>query len=377
MVSLQLREGVGAWSAEQWAALEAGGNLFTAWRWLQALEQAGCVGEASGWLPLPLSLELDGELRALAPAYLKRHPRGEYVFDWAWAEAYARAGLDYYPKLVVASPFSPVSGRRLLGDAAAWPQLIAGLEQVVMEHGLSSAHVLFPSDEEARALEQAGWLLREGVQFHWRNRGYADFDAFLATLSRDKRKKIRQERRKVAEAGIGVRVLRGEAIVAEDWAFFYRCYRQTYLERRSAPYLNPAFFALLAERLGPHCLMFVAERDGAPLAASLCLVQNGVLYGRYWGALADIPCLHFELCYYQGLEYAIRAGLHCFEGGAQGEHKLARGFEPERTWSAHYIADPRFRGAIAGWLRREREGVDEYVDTLFSHSAYKTLAPDE
>ncbi|WP_053077307.1 GNAT family N-acetyltransferase [Chromobacterium sp. LK11] len=377
MESLQLHEGVGAWSAEQWAGLEEGGNLFTGWRWLQALEQAGCVGEASGWLPLPLGLERSDGLRGLAPAYLKRHSRGEYVFDWAWAEAYARAGLHYYPKLVVASPFSPVSGRRLLGDAAAWPQLIAGLEQVVEEHGLSSAHVLFPSDAEARSLGEAGWLLREGVQFHWRNRGYVDFDAFLATLSRDKRKKIRQERRKVAEAGVSVRALRGEAIAAEDWALFYRCYRQTYLEHGSAPYLNPAFFALLAERLGRHCLMFVAERDGEPAAASLCLVQDGVLYGRYWGALIDIPCLHFELCYYQGLEYAIRAGLQCFEGGAQGEHKLARGFEPERTWSAHYIADPRFRAAIAGWLRREREGVGEYVDALFSHSAYKTLAPDE
>ncbi|UGA38510.1 GNAT family N-acetyltransferase [Chromobacterium haemolyticum] len=220
MVSLQLHERVGAWSAEQWAGLGERGNLFMSRPWLEALERAACVGEASQRLrPLPLAVEREGRLQALAPAYLKGHSRGEYVFDWAWAEAYARAGLQYYPKLVVASPFSPVSGRRLLGAPEAWPQLIAGLEQVVDEHGLSSAHVLFPTREEAQVLGEAGWLLREGVQFHWRNRGYADFDAFLATLSRDKRKKIRQERRKVAEAGVNVRALRGEAIHAEIGRF--------------------------------------------------------------------------------------------------------------------------------------------------------------
>ncbi|KUM01863.1 GNAT family N-acetyltransferase [Chromobacterium subtsugae] len=375
-LQLQLYDGVAAIKRPAWPQGD-GASVFVGQAWLTALEETGCVGGATGWQPMPLALERDGQAVALAPAYLKRHNRGEYVFDWSWAEAYARSGLDYYPKLVVASPFTPVTGGRLLGGADEQAHLIAGLRQLVDDNGLSSAHVLFPTADEASRLRQAGWLLRDGVQFHWRNRGYADFDDFLATLSRDKRKKIRQERRKVAEAGVEVRALAGAEISDADWRLFYRCYRQTYLEHGSAPYLNLDFFRLIGERLAGHCVMFVASRGGRPIAASLCMRQNDVLYGRYWGALDDVPCLHFELCYYQGLEYAIAQGVEAFEGGAQGEHKLARGFEPVATCSAHYIADGRFRAAIAAWLERERQGVGDYVDELFSHSAYKTLAPDE
>lgn len=373
---LQLYDAVGAIPHPAWPAGESGG-VFVGHEWLAALEEAGCVGGATGWQPLPLALERDGRTEALAPAYLKRHNRGEYVFDWAWAEAYARAGLSYYPKLVVASPFTPVTGSRLLGVADDRLALIAGLRQAVEENGLSSAHVLFPTPEEAALLADAGWLLRDGVQFHWTNPGYVDFETFLAALSRDKRKKIRQERRRVAEAGVAVRALEGEQIAEADWQLFFQCYRQTYLDHHSAPYLNLAFFRLIGERLARHCVMFIASRGGRDIAASLCIRQDGTLYGRYWGALEEVSCLHFELCYYQGLDYAIRHGLKCFEGGAQGEHKLARGFEPVRTVSAHYIADGRFRAAIADWLRRESEGVADYQDALFSHSAYKTLAQEE
>ncbi|POZ61469.1 GNAT family N-acetyltransferase [Chromobacterium alticapitis] len=372
---LRLYEGVAAIARPAWPAGE-GAGVFVGREWLAALEETGCVGGASGWRPLPLAVERDGRAEALAPAYLKQHNRGEYVFDWAWSEAYARAGLAYYPKLVVASPFTPVTGGRLLGGAEDQARLIDGLRQLADDNGLSSAHVLFPSEVEAARLEQAGWLLREGVQFHWRNRGYAGFDDFLNALSRDKRKKIRQERRKVAEAGVVVRAQEGKDIGEADWRLFYRCYRQTYLEHRSAPYLNLDFFRLIGERLADHCVMFIASRGGEDIAASLCVRDGDALYGRYWGALDEVPCLHFELCYYQGLEYAIARGLQSFEGGAQGEHKLARGFEPARTFSAHYIADARFREAIASWLGRERAGVAGYVEQLFSHSAYKTLAQE-
>nr|WP_239688890.1 peptidogalycan biosysnthesis protein [Aquitalea magnusonii] len=241
-MNLHLADSYGALHAADWDQLAADAGLFMQRQWLSALQDSGCATVASGWQPLPLQLQQDGRLQALAPAWLKSHSRGEYVFDWAWAEAWQRAGLDYYPKLLLASPFTPVSGPRLLGDAAGQRLLIQGLQQVVADYRLSSAHVLFPAAEELALLQEAGWLLRHGVQFHWLNQGYADFDAFLAQLSQSKRKKIRQERRKVRDAGISVQVLAGEEISAADWAFFERCYRQTYLEHRSPPYLNLDFF---------------------------------------------------------------------------------------------------------------------------------------
>ncbi|WP_244976381.1 GNAT family N-acetyltransferase [Paludibacterium paludis] len=360
--------------AAEWDRLAAGRALVSS-SWLVALEDTGCVGDRTGWQPMPLTVGQDG-IVAAAPAYIKQHSYGEYVFDWAWAEAWERAGGHYYPKLVVAVPFTPVCGPRLMGDTALRGGVIHALEQQVVDTGLSSAHVLFPGQDEVGALEEAGWLIRHGVQFHWIQRGYRDFGDFLAVLDRDKRKKIRQERRRVGEAGITIRTLEGSEIGAGDWRLFYQCYRQTYLERRSTPYLSLAFFEQVGETLADHMVMFIASKDGRDIAASLCLRDGERLYGRYWGAVESVPCLHFEMCYYQGIEYAIKHGLTCFEGGAQGEHKLARGFDPVRTYSGHYLRDSRFRSAVYAWLQREQSGIDRYVAELFSHSAYKNACHD-
>ncbi|RXZ44184.1 N-acetyltransferase [Crenobacter cavernae] len=365
---VQVRRGESVAGIEAWPSHIGPGGLFVGKAWLSALEESGSVGDGTGWLPMPL---YTGEGVAACPVYLKDHSYGEYVFDWAWAEAYQRAGLDYYPKLVVASPFTPIAGPRFLGDAKQRVALIAALEELQDDNDIASAHVLFPVEEEAQTLAERGWLLRDGVQFHWFNRGYRDFDDFLDTLSRDKRKKIRQERRRVADAGITVRILDGHATTSADWAFFAACYRNTYREHRSHPYLNLAFFEKLGRALPEAVRLVVAERDGNPIAASWFLVDKERLYGRYWGALEHVDCLHFELCYYAGIELAIAEGLGVFEGGAQGEHKLARGFEPVFTRSAHRIADPRFAGAIAAWLHHERAGIAAYHAECLAHRAYR------
>lgn len=370
-MNLHLADQLNALDAAAWDHLAADAGLFMQRKWLTALHDSGSATSATGWQPLPLWVEQQGQIQALAPAWLKSHSRGEYVFDWAWAEAWQRAGLDYYPKLLLASPFTPVSGQRLLGQGDARQALIQGLQQVVADYRLSSAHVLFPAADELALLQEAGWLLRHGVQFHWLNQDYADFDAFLACLSQSKRKKIRQERRKVRDAGITVQVLHGGEITAQHWQFFERCYRQTYLEHRSPPYLKPDFFPQVGQSMSQNNVLFIASRGSQPLAASWCLQDDRTLYGRYWGALEQVDCLHFELCYYSGIQYAISHGLRCFEGGAQGEHKLARGFVPVTTNSAHWIADTRFRAAIADWLVRERDAIHDYRDALFLHAAYK------
>ncbi|WP_082824109.1 GNAT family N-acetyltransferase [Crenobacter luteus] len=353
---------------EAWPSPEGPGGLFVGTAWLAALEASGAVGRGSGWRPLPL---FDAAARLACPVYLKGHSYGEYVFDWAWAEAYARAGLAYYPKLVVASPFTPITGPRFLGDAAGRAALIGALEELQDAHAIGSAHVLFPTGDEAQTLAERGWLLRDGVQFHWANRGYRDFDDFLDTLSRDKRKKIRQERRRVIDAGVTVRVMDGHAATPDDWAFFAACYANTYREHRSSPYLNRDFFDRVGRALPGAVRLVVAERQDRPVAASWFLADGGRLYGRYWGATEPVDCLHFELCYYVGIEIAIAERLAVFEGGAQGEHKLARGFEPVFTCSAHRIADPRFADAIAAWLRHERAGVAAYHADCLAHRAYR------
>ena len=376
-MNLHLADSYGDLNPAEWDALAADTGLFMQRQWLSALHDNGCATATTGWQPLPLWLEQQGRLQGLAPAWLKSHSRGEYVFDWAWAEAWQRAGLDYYPKLLLASPFTPVTGQRLLGQGDARQVLIQGLQQVVADYRLSSAHVLFPAPDELVLLQEAGWLPRHDVQFHWLNQGYADFDAFLAELAQSKRKKIRQERRKVRDAGITVQTLCADEITDQHWQFFERCYRQTYLEHRSSPYLNLGFFRQVGQMLSKHCVLFMAYRAGQPIAANWCLRDGTNLYGRYWGALEQVDCLHFELCYYSGIEYAISHGLRCFEGGAQGEHKLARGFLPTITSSAHWIADPRFRTAIAGWLARERDAIHDYRETLFLHAAYKKPCAEE
>jgi predicted N-acyltransferase len=349
-----------------WNAL-ADGNPFLRHEFFNALHETGCASTRTGWSPRFVTVWAGQLLRAALPLYLKSHSYGEYVFDWAWADAYGRHGLAYYPKLVSAIPFSPVSGPRLLGDdRAARARLVAAALELA--RGVSSLHVLFPPEAEARELAEAGLMLRRGVQFHWTNAGYASFDEFLGTLTHDKRKKIRQERRRVRESGISFRRKTGRDISREDWKLFVRCYNLTYRAHMSSPYLNLAFFTRLAETLPDHLLLVIAEREGKPIAAALDVFTADALYGRYWGALEHVPCLHFEACYYQGLEFCIERGIGAFEGGAQGEHKLARGFLPAPTWSAHWLRHPQFADAVEKFLARESKGVERYIDELAEHS---------
>ena len=352
---------------------------------LNALHTTGCAAPESGWTPQFLTLwraaDHDDTARSVlagaVPLYAKMHSYGEYVFDWAWANAYADHGLAYYPKLLSAVPFTPVQGSRLIAaDPAARSRLLDALLEVAQHSGMSSLHLLYPPTAEAELMARAGMLMRQGVQFHWTNPGYADFEAFLASLEHKKRKNIRAERRKVREAGITFRHVPGAAISPADWAFFERCYRQTYHEHRSTPYLNLAFFQQIGATM-PHQLhMVVAQRAGRDIAASLLVVDHAparsTLYGRYWGALEHHPCLHFETAYYQPLEFCIAAGIRTFEGGAQGEHKMARGFLPVTTHSAHWLAHPDFADAVERFLARERPGVAAYVDELTERSPFRS-----
>ena len=359
---------------QQWEALRHGDTQpFLNHHWLALLEQSGCVTEETGWRPLHLVLERNGQLVAAAPLYLKGHSYGEYVFDWAWADAYRRHGLDYYPKLLSAIPFTPVPGMRLLAaDAPARKALAQALIELARESGVSSLHVLFPDPEEVQLLESAGAMIRRGVQFHWYNEGWPNFEAFLASLTQPKRKKIRAERRKVAESGVSFRRLSGRDISEADWAFFCRCYDNTYLEHHSNAYLNRAFFNGLGERLPDSVLMVIAERGGKPIASSLLMRDAERMYGRYWGAIENVPFLHFETCYYQAIEAAIDLGIQVIEGGAQGEHKMARGFTPQPTASAHWLAEPAFADAVQRFLEREGQAVSGYLDELNDRTPFKT-----
>lgn len=363
--------------AAQWDAL-AGDQPCLSHAFLAGLEATGCVGRGTGWVPRHATLWREGELTAAMPLYEKHHSYGEYVFDWAWAEAYERHGLAYYPKWLAALPFCPIPGARLLGrDADERKTLLAAVLSLAADSGLSSLHLLFPTEEEGDWLRDAGLMLRHGVQFHWHNAGYADFDAFLAHLNHDKRKKIRQERRRAAAHGLTLRWLDGHSATAPDWAFFYHCYATTYAQHRSTPYLKPDFFTTLARRLPDGVRLLLAERDGQPVAGAFYLCDGHALYGRYWGAIEALPFVHFELCYYQAIDYCIRHGLQRFEGGAQGEHKLSRGLEPVITRSAHWIADPRFRGAVDQFLARETAGVQFYLDELSERSPFREDRPAE
>ncbi|KPC50438.1 GNAT family N-acetyltransferase [Amantichitinum ursilacus] len=347
---------------------------------LDALEQSGSVNAETGWQPCHLTLwdaEENGQLMGAMPLYRKAHSWGEYVFDWAWARAYEQQGLDYYPRLVSAVPFSPLPGNRLLArDDASRAALIKGAIELTRQLGDSSLHILFPTPEDARFANQHGMQLREQVQFHWqRDPAWTSFDDFLGSMSHDKRKKIKQERRYVREAGVTVERKAGADITEADWRFFIRCYQHTYREHRSTPYLNLDFFLRLHAAQPDACLLVLAYREGQPIAAAFDLVGPDALYGRYWGAVWDsagfVPGLHFELCYYQGLEFALERGLNLFEGGAQGEHKLARGFMPVTTWSAHWLAHPAFRDAIGRFLRQERQAVDEWAEQLAAQHPFK------
>jgi len=355
---------------QEWNAL-AGSQPFVRHEFLSALIETGCASARAGWHPQFLLLHRAGALAGAMPLFVKSHSYGEYVFDWAWAEAHERHGLDYYPKLLCAVPFTPVRGPRLLGGAAERKVLAEAALQLA--RGFSSLHVLFPRDEEAALLESQGMLLRRTVQFHWHNDGYANFEAFLARLSHGRRKNIRQERRRVGQAGVVLRWLEGAAIERRHWEFFHRCYRATYAAHRSSPYLSLDFFLRLGALLPRHVAMVIAEREQRPIASAFFVVDAHTLYGRYWGAVEHVPLLHFECCYYQAIEFAIRRGLSGFEGGAQGEHKLFRGLMPVEALSAHWLAHPQFSRAVETFLEREGAGVARYVDELCEHSPFKEL----
>ena len=358
-------------SASDWDTL-AGGNPTVSHAFLDSLHRSGCASARTGWSPQYPSL-WDGErLVGAAPLYVKSHSYGEYVFDWGWADAYERNGIAYYPKLLCAVPFTPVSGARLLcAGAAVRERLATALLGFARSARLSSLHVLFPRDEDAAALRAAGMLERSGIQFHWRNAGYADFEAFLAALSHDKRKKIRQERKRVAGAGVALRRVTGHEATAADWDFFNKCYRRTYREHRSTPYLTREFFGMLGERMPGNVLLVIAERAGEPIAAALDLFGPDALYGRYWGSTEHVPGLHFEACYYQAIEFCIERGIALFEGGAQGEHKHARGFLPETTRSCHWLAHPAFNRAVDEFLSQEGASISAYVDELNDRTPFR------
>jgi predicted N-acyltransferase len=354
-----------------WDAL-AGGNPTLCHAFLDSLHRSGCASPASGWSPCYPTLWDGATLAGAAPVYAKSHSFGEYVFDWAWADAYERHGIAYYPKLLCAVPFTPATGARLLaGDAAARAQLAQAMLALARESRLSSLHVLFPAAPDAATLRAMGLLERRGVQFHWSNPGYASFEAFLAELAHDKRKKVRQERKRVAEAGVELVRLTGRDATERDWDFFHQCYRRTYREHRSTPYLDRRFFRMIAERMPDALLLVIAERAGRPIAAALDLFGGGTLYGRYWGSVEHVPGLHFEACYYQAMEFCIERGIARFEGGAQGEHKHARGFLAEETRSFHWLAHPAFARAIDDFLAREGAGIDAYVDELNERTPFR------
>jgi hypothetical protein len=353
-VVAKLSSGVSGLNARAWDRL-AGNDPFVSHAFLFALEESGSVGKGTGWTPATILIEDDAShLTSAAPAYLKTHSQGEYVFDHGWADAFERAGGAYYPKLQIAVPFTPVPGPRLLGSQ---PQhLLAAAEAVVLQNEISSAHMTFVDEAGASEAERRGWLIRDGIQYHWENRGYGDFGDFLTALSSRKRKAIRKER-EAAGAGLEFRALRGSDIGPTDWDWMWRFYQDTGSRKWGRPYLTREFFDLIGERLGEKLLLFLALRNGEPIAGALNLIGHDTLYGRYWGAVEEVQFLHFELCYYQAIEWAIANRLRYVQAGAQGEHKLARGYEPVITRSAHFIADVGFRQAVENFLEEERRAI--------------------
>jgi len=367
-VTARIADGVRSILPGDWDACAGGRNPFVSHAFLSILERSGSVSPRAGWQSLPIVIE-DGQgvPAAIAPAYAKSHSQGEYVFDHAWADAWEQAGGQYYPKLQIAVPFTPVPGPRLLlRDGAMAPGLIAGIEAVTDQNRLSSAHVTFLDDAQLPLFEEAGWLIRAGTQFHWANEGYGDFDEFLGVLASRKRKAIRKERAAAVE-GLTIRHLSGGEIDESHWDVFWTFYQDTGSRKWGRPYLTRQFFSLLGQEMADKVLLILAYRGNQPIAGALNLIGADTLYGRYWGCTEEVPFLHFELCYYQAIDAAIARGLQRVEAGAQGEHKLARGYAPVTTWSAHYLPDPGFRRAVADYLERERESVaqeQEYLGEL-------------
>ncbi|MBI1396361.1 MAG: GNAT family N-acetyltransferase [Betaproteobacteria bacterium] len=357
--------------AGEWDRLASGHPLLSH-AFLHALHESGSAAPDSGWTPRFLLLRRGGHLAGALPLYLKDHSYGEYVFDWAWADAWHRAGGTYYPKLLCAIPFTPVAGPRLLAtEARDRSALLQGAIRLAQELEVSSFHCLFPTEAQALECEQAGLMLRRTVQFHWHNEGFRSFEDFLARMNHEKRKKIRQERRRVREAGVEFVWKVGDEITDEDWRFFARCYQDTYRRHHSTPYLNLDFFRRIGRSMSPNLLLALGLREGEPVCAALDVFSADALYGRYWGTTTYVPGLHFEACYYQAIEFCIARGIARFEGGAQGEHKLARGLMPVTTYSAHWVADPRFDRAVRDYVQRESRGVAAYVNELEEHAPFK------
>ena len=374
-MKLELADSISQLEASSWDAL-TGGMPLLSHAFLSALEESNSIGSGTGWQSCPMLVFDDLKLVGAMPLYVKSHSYGEYVFDWAWAEAYQKSGLNYYPKLISAIPFSPITSQRLLvspdhPSSEIQSLMVEALEEIMHKNEFSSAHVLFPNPKSAETLTQSSWLQRHGVQFQWRNEGFKDFESFLTHLTQEKRKKIRQERKKVVNSGVICHRIKGQDITEAQWDFFYQCYCNTYLAHRSTPYLTRAFFKIIAQTMPEHILLVMAYKDGAPIASALNFYDQHSLYGRYWGCLEYVPNLHFELCYYQAQEFCIAENIQHFEGGAQGEHKLARGFKPKPTCSFHKIAHTEFAKAIQGFVIREAQGVAEYTNELEDRAPFK------
>jgi predicted N-acyltransferase len=380
-MQVSVHDSIGDIAADEWNRLAGNDFPFLRHDFLRIAEETGCVVPQQGWTPRHLTISENGRLRAAMPLYEKSHSWGEFVFDWAWANAYHQAGLPYYPKLVSAVPFTPAPSRRLLlrdpSDTEAAQALLGGAITLAGETGCSSLHILFPGDDDIGSLRAAGLLLRKDCQFHWQNRGYASFDDFLATFTSAKRKKARRDRRRVAEHGIRFRRCKGADLSIDDWQVVYALISRTFMLRGSLPYFNLAFFQALGAAQPDNIMVIFAEKDAAPVAAAVFFESENALYGRYWGSDGHYDALHFETCYYQGIDYCIDNGKQLFEPGAQGEHKVSRGFSPQTTWSAHWLAHPEFANAIESYLDEEARHVDRYMDAIGSRTPYKALETDD
>lgn len=373
-MEVTVNDSISAIDARSWNAL-ADGNPFLRHEFLLAAESSGSACGASGWTPRHLACRVAGELRGAMLLYEKTHSWGEFVFDWSWARAYEQAGLHYYPKLVSAAPFSPAAGQRILlkdpADSQVFDALIDAALRLVEDRDCSSLHILFPLEGELDGLRRRGFCVRKDCQFHWRNRNYTHFDDFLASLSSAKRKKARRERRRVEESGITFRRLHGADLDDALWRAVYRLISLTFMQRGNLPYFNLDFFTQIGQSMPENILVILAEKNAEPVAAAVFLEGEHTLYGRYWGSDGYFDALHFETCYYQGIDYCIDSGKRVFEPGTQGEHKISRGFLPAATWSAHWLRHPRFFSAIDAYVDDERRHIDSYMDAVNAHSPYR------
>jgi hypothetical protein len=380
-LKVTVHDSISSIACEDWNALAGNDYPFLQHAFLELAEHTGSVSPDAGWTPRHLTLNDGGKLRAAMPLYEKSHSWGEFVFDWAWAQAYEQAGLDYYPKLVSAIPFTPAPSTRILkadkSDDEAARILLHAAIQLAGDTACSSLHILFPTTDEIPLLDEAGLLVRKDCQFHWRNRGYRNFDDFLATFTSAKRKKAKRDRRRVAENGIQFRRLRGAELDNDTWSTVYALIARTFMLRGSLPYFNQAFFEGLSAHLPENILVIMAEKDGRPVAAAVFFESDTTLYGRYWGSDGHFDALHFETCYYQGIDYCIESGKQLFEPGTQGEHKISRGFAPVETWSAHWLAHPEFADAIERYLDEEGRHIDRYIETVDAHTPYKSGEDEE